>query len=256
MMVKAGWFMVAACLLGGLVSVAKKEDAAVRNTMEFSDGVTQVVNYTALPVEYRRGNPKIEITGTEEQLKNVSVEIDAKSIVIRDKGNQSQSYAGMSVRIYGDDIGSFTLYGSGGLRADNIDGTGISIGSYGSGDIGIRNLDSTRLRVDLYGSGDVNLEKVDCTSLVVVSNGSGTIKMSNIDSTSAELIHQGSGNITISNLDATSLKATSNGTGDLTIDGDVTSAVLICNGTGTIDARSLNYNRVTPIRHSSGGIRL
>lgn len=250
-----GWLTASVFITGILASNAQKKDGDFFSEIKFSDEITQIVNYTSLPIEYYSGTPRIEIKGTQKQIATIDIDKSAKSITLRNKSS-NVSCSGMSVKVYGEDISSFILYGSGNFKAENIDVTGMIIRNYGSGDIKIENFDSVKLEVDLYGSGDTMIENIDCTSLVILSNGSGNIKMKDIDVTAAEIIQHGSGNSILYNIDATTFKATNNGSGDILIEGDVTSAVLISNGSGDIRAKSLKYGRVTPINNGTGTIKL
>lgn len=232
--------------------LAQKKDDINLKVMNLPEDVNEIVNYSQLPIVYASGRPRIEISCGDATISDLDYEISGNTLTINgllvnSHESHNKTTKDRAIKVYGYQLGSLKLYGSGDFEAQNVDGTGITLRSYGSGNIRIRNLDSTRLQIDLYGTGKVGMDNIDCTSLVMLSCGTGNMEFKDIDSTTTEIMLQGTGNIKIHNLDATSLKISNNGTGKVTVDGDVTTAVMINNGTGSIDISGLSYTRLTKI---------
>lgn len=249
MMKKIGWIIVAICLW--LPAYASKKEPPGKSVIKYPGEVSQLVNYTSLDIEYIVGAPKIVLEGTPDQLKDIDIDITGKRITVKYNGKESRSFSNMSLKVYGDNINNFILYGSGNFRAGDLAATKLNIKNYGSGDIIIRNIDSTKLQLDHYGSGDVDLQKAACSSLIAILSGSGSIKMKDVHASSAEIIEQGSGSFEIDHIEAASLKAINNGSGSIKIGGNAATTVVINNGTGSLDSRRLISSRVTNISNSS-----
>lgn len=219
-----------------------------KKEFESSYNISHIVNYSSYPVVYKGGTPKIIVDAPDADIDNIKFEIIGKTLEIRNSG-KAKNGGGIKIYVTGEDIGKFCIYGSGDILSEDIDGTGVRLQNYGSGSIYVKNLDCTVLYLDLYGIGDIIIDNSDCTSAVTVNNGSGDVVLKDVDSTTLELIQQGSGSIKVSNLNATTVKATLNGTGDIDIAGDSTTAVLMVNGMGNINAGHLKTAKTTRINN-------
>lgn len=186
-----------------------------RNTSDY-DGISVSGSFKVTLVSGNEG--KINITGDENLLEYVVIEVESGNLKIKMRKNFNiSSTKRIEVTVPVEQIESLVLSGSGSISSTTeIKASSFSTVQSGSGkinlDINTRNLEST-----LSGSGHLTLSGVAENFEITVS-GSGKIdsKQMNSENVSAQI--SGSGNITITTTE--SIKAIVSGSGQINYSGN------------------------------------
>ncbi len=236
----------------------------------------KIANYTSIDVEYSiKSDGQVVISGPEDVIDKIWIEEKGATLNIRVKPDvQSVNLSGVKVKVYLPDLNEVTLYGSGDFIADRLSTTTLGLNILGSGDISAGSIDATSMKLMIRGSGDVKVNKIACTNLQFLTQGSGDVVVKEIESTltkvnvqgsgdilvdrlvtaRAEALVQGAGDVTFHGLNVTNFQATVQGSGDITADGEVFSATMTVQGTGSINARKLKCDRVSKNKYGAGDI--
>lgn len=247
-------------------------------SMPLNWDVMKIANYTSVDVEYNINKEgKVVISGPEEVIDKISVEVKGSTLDIRVKSSVSSvNTTGVKVKVFLPDLNEVTVYGSGDFNADKISTTALGLNIIGSGDIRVGTIDTASVKLLIRGSGDVKIDNLLSTNVQLLTQGSGDIIVKEVQSTlmkstvqgsgdvildhlvsaRAEALIQGSGDVAYHNLNVTTFQATVQGSGDIVADGRAVSASMTVQGTGSINARRLKCDRVSKSKHAAGDINI
>ena len=229
-----------------------------KRTINVSQWLSKIANYTSADIVYKIGSPSVTVTGPESVLDQMYFITSDNSLTIKTKSGKSGwnavSCAGVSIEVKGYNVGSFLCYGSGDIKADRIEASGVSMQMFGSGDITVGTVECTTLQMTCTGSGDISVGEAMSTSQRYMLQGSGDMSVRKLSASTVETLLQGSGDISLRGIEAVSLKAICQGAGDITLQGEVTSATLTMQGSGDIHARGLKSVKTTKIEQGTGDI--
>lgn len=236
---------------------SKKGSSEWKRTERLKESIRKLSNYTILDMVFQYGDPKVVITGPSDIVADILIEQNGDAVSFHHPEGKSISCpnggAG-EIRVTLPEVSALSTYGTGDLRAADLDVLQFQLGSYGTGEVNVGNVDATRMTVTAAGTGDVVVGSADCSSLQVMLQGTGDIRVNSVDTSSSEIMLNGTGNILVNALSGTVVKVYNNGTGDITVSGDCTSLSLYCTGTGNIYAGEMDAVRTTKMDEGPGTI--
>lgn len=243
--------LIAVAICAG-ASEAKKTQGTT--TRFVGDEFTKIMNFTSSDIEYIPGSPRVEIIGSKEERDNIMLVSSDNTLKIYSNYDSFDDES-TKIKVYGNNVESINLYGSGDAKIGDLTGRKLSLIVFGSGDIDVRSVKATILTLGVYGSGDMIVGRAEASTSAKVSvGGSGDIEVRKMNSGSVEANVMGSGDLDINLVKAKSLRAVVMGSGDITIAGECTNAKLVCQGSGNINAHGLKAVRVSKIVQGSGDI--
>ena len=193
----------------------------------------------------------VEVTGPENYIEDILTEVNAKSLVIRNRGKmgvvnfQLNGSNKISVHVTSPDLIAISLNGSGDfISKQRIDTDNMDINLRGSGDIDIADLICDRCDINLIGSGDIDLKRLEAqrTSASLIGSGDIDLKLSNVLNTFLAL--KGSGDISADFAKGCKkVECELRGSGDISLKGNVEHFSKQKSGSGDIEYHKLTIEK-------------
>lgn len=193
----------------------------------------------------------VEVTGPENYIEDILTEVNAKSLVIRNRGKmgvvnfQLNGSNKISVHVTSPDLIAISLNGSGDfISKQRIDTDNMEINLRGSGDIDIADLICDRCDINLIGSGDIDLKRLEAQRIAASLIGSGDIdlKLNNVLNTLLAL--KGSGDISADFAKGCKkVECELRGSGDISLKGNVEHFSKQKSGSGDIEYHKLTIEK-------------
>ena len=193
----------------------------------------------------------VEVTGPENYIEDILTEVNAKSLVIRNRGKmgvvnfQLNGSNKISVHVTSPDLIAISLNGSGDfISKQRIDTDNMDINLRGSGDIDIADLICDRCDINLIGSGDIDLKRLEAQRIAASLIGSGDIdlKLNNVLNTLLAL--KGSGDISADFAKGCKkVECELRGSGDISLKGNVEHFSKQKSGSGDIEYHKLTIEK-------------
>ena len=177
-------------------------------------GFTGVVFGVSGNLTVRQGNTyKVELSGEEEDLEKIEVEVKGDRLVISTKGNSWRRMRDISGTVTLPNIEVLAVSGSGTLKTAGSINTGdLNLAVSGSGDMVITGLSADDCKIAISGSGSI-VAAGECEDLVVAISGSGDLDAKDLKANDCEAVVSGSGAAKVHVNGA--LKARISGSGDV-----------------------------------------
>lgn len=193
----------------------------------------------------------VEVTGPENYIEDILTEVNAKSLVIRNRGKmgvvnfQLNGSNKISVHVTSPDLIAISLNGSGDfISKQRIDTDNMDISLRGSGDIDIADLICDRCDINLIGSGDIDLKRLEAqrTSASLIGSGDIDLKLNNVLNTFLAL--KGSGDISADFAKGCKkVECELRGSGDISLKGNVEHFSKQKSGSGDIEYHKLTIEK-------------
>ena len=166
------------------------------------------------------------------------------------------SRADLKVNVYGPEVSSFTVKGSGDIRiATDLKADRLALGVSGSGDIDAYNLSAGEVALGVTGSGDIEVRNVSGKKIALGVTGSGDIECKAVSGDVVALGVTGSGDVKVSSVATDELACGVSGSGDIVVAaGTVGSANYGVTGSGDIKASSVIATEANAVASGSGDI--
>lgn len=162
----------------------------------------------------------IAVDGDPEAVERLDIYVEDKVLHVtrlpRSGGNWAFDDDGATVRVTLPALRSVTLYGSGDLRVDRMDGDRVDVSLAGSGDIDIADIAAREARLDLAGSGTLSARGSVEASQVSLA-GSGDIRADALTAQRTRVSVAGSGDAYVHASEAAKVSIV--GSGDVTVRG-------------------------------------
>ena len=193
----------------------------------------------------------VEVTGPENYIEDILTEVNAKSLVIRNRGKmgvvnfQLNGSNKISVHVTSPDLIAISLNGSGDfVSKQRIDTDNMDISLRGSGDIDIADLICDRCDINLIGSGDIDLKRLEAqrTAASLIGSGDIDLKLNNVLNTFLAL--KGSGDISADfEKGCKKVECELRGSGDISLKGNVEHFSKQKSGSGDIEYHKLTIEK-------------
>lgn len=193
----------------------------------------------------------VEVTGPENYIEDILTEVNAKSLVIRNRGKmgvvnfQLNGSNKISVHVTSPDLIAISLNGSGDfISQQRIDTDNMDISLRGSGDIDIADLICDRCDINLIGSGDIDLKRLEAqrTAASLIGSGDIDLKLNNVLNTFLAL--KGSGDISADFAKGCKkVECELRGSGDISLKGNVEHFSKQKSGSGDIEYHKLTIEK-------------
>ena len=193
----------------------------------------------------------VEVTGPENYIEDILTEVNAKSLVIRNRGKmgvvnfQLNGSNKISVHVTSPDLIAISLNGSGDfVSKQRIDTDNMDINLRGSGDIDIADLICDRCDINLIGSGDIDLKRLEAqrTAASLIGSGDIDLKLNNVLNTLLAL--KGSGDISADFAKGCKkVECELRGSGDISLKGNVEHFSKQKSGSGDIEYHKLTIEK-------------
>lgn len=217
----------------------KIKGSSVYTTKTVDIGNFNALNiYGHIDVKYESGDNRVEIYGPENIVDYIKV--------VENNGTLNLSicdtvycygYNSLEIKVFGSNLNSVSLYGSGDLSCNDIDSGSekFKVMISGSGDIRLSGVKAGDFDARISGSGDIGVKKLICNSLHTATAGSGDIRIERIRATYTEVSIVGSGDVRLS--------------------GSSDTAKYKIAGSGDIDASAFDVSKVSTSVAGSGSIK-
>lgn len=191
------------------------------------------------------GEPSLTLTGGENVLDDLTVEVQGDTLVI-DLANGWHSPGRITYDLTLPDLSSIRLSGSGSVTGEAAGSGSRALDLSGSGRIELDGLDAQELDVSVEGSGEVVVTQVLAVGTSVVIDGSGHVRLAG-ESDRLTVRIPGSGDVDAGDLTAQDVVAAVGGSGSIDLRAEHTLDASV-DGSGTI-----TYSGGAAVRTSVSG---
>ena len=229
---------VLVALLGGCGVPLLPPGQQATRSHQVPDGVTGVRLEGRGDLQLSTGPAALELTGGENLLDDVRVEVDGSELVLSsDRRWQPQRRGTVTYRLTLPEWDAIRVSGSGSAVAEDAGDAAdspLAVRVSGSGDLDLVGLDRRDVEVSVSGSGDVRLAGTADSVRAEVS-GSGDVRAGDLEARDVSARVSGSGAVEVTATD--SLSARVSGSGEVTYGGDPDRVDSSTSGSGSVRAR-------------------
>lgn len=159
----------------------------------------------------------LTIEADDSVIQNVKTEVKNNRLTISYVPPSAQVTKEVNVYLTVKDLNSIDIYGSGTVKAANIETNKLNVYISGSGNAYINNLSADQLTANISGSGSIEVSgKVQSQNIKI--DGSGEYLAKTLESTDAVIVITGSGDATLNSTEK--LNITIEGSGKVSYTGD------------------------------------
>jgi len=148
---------------------------------------------------YQGNESSIEITGNDESLDKIIVEVNGRKLIIRfsfeDRWMSEFKPEKLEIKVISPDISSLAIQGAGNIYAkDTINTNFLDLNIAGSGDITLNQVVCERIEANISGSGDIKITgKATAKEIELDIAGSGDLVSPELSVGAARILIAGSG---------------------------------------------------------------